>query len=111
MEARPVRAPIRIPAMLSTYAVPGEVPTSPAPNVAHASTIKPCLRFIGLPPGSTRPAALATPMNVESESKRSVNRIVTIAGASDSCSAPTTSSFRKTDEKSGKLTSRSGGAA
>ena len=42
-------------------------------------------------------------MNVESESKRSVISTVTIAGASDQRKAPTTSSWRNADEKSGAL--------
>jgi hypothetical protein len=80
---------MRIPAMLSTYAVPGELPARPAPNVAKASTISPRRRLIGLPSGAVRPAARETPMNVESESKRSVKRIEMMAGSSASCSAPT----------------------
>ena len=82
-DARPVRAPTRMPAMLSTKAVPDDVPARPAPSVAHASTIRPRRRFSGRPSGSVSPAALATPMNVDSESKRSVNRIATMAGSSD----------------------------
>jgi len=58
-----------------------------------------------------RPDALATPMNVERESKRSVNKIDTMAGSRASCSAPRISSFRNADEKSGALTMRSGGIA
>src|SRR5262245_28297634 len=71
-DARPERAPTRMPAMLSTKAVPDDVPASPAPNVAHASTMRPRRRFSGWPSGSVSPAALATPMNVDRESKRSV---------------------------------------
>ena len=89
--------------MLSTKAVPDDVPARPAPNVAHASTIRPRRRLSGRPSGSVSPAALATPMNVDSESNRSVNRIATMAGSSDQRSASMTSSLRKTDEKSGAL--------
>ena len=106
-----MRPPIRMPAMLSTYAVPGDVPASPDVSVATASTIRPRRRLIGRPSASVRPAALATPMNVDSESNRSVNRIATIAGSSDSFSAPRMSSARNADEKSGALTSVSGGLA
>jgi len=110
-EARPERAPTRMPAMLSTNAVPDDVPARPAPNVAHASTIRPRRRLSGRPSGSVSPAALATPMNVDRESKRSVNRIATMAGSSDQRSASTTSSLRKTEEKSGWLVRCSGGVA
>ena len=48
-------------------------------------------------------------MKVESESNRSVIITVTIAGTSASCSAPTASSSRKTDEKSGALNHCVGG--
>ena len=89
--------------MLSTYAVPDELPNSPAPSVAHASTIRPSRRRIGCPRSSVSSAACATPMNVEIESNRSVISTVTMAGASDQRSAPMTSSFRNTDEKSGAL--------
>ena len=54
--------------------------------------------------GSTRPAACDTPMNVDSESKRSVIVIVAIAGSSASRRAPRISSLKNTDEKSGALT-------
>ena len=97
--------------MLSTYAVPGDVPARPDASVATASTISPRRRLIGRPSASVRPAALATPMNVDSESNRSVKRIATIAGSSASLSAPRTSSARNADEKSGALTSRRGGFA
>ena len=110
-DARPVRAPMRMPAMLSTYAVPGDVPARPEPSVASASTMRPRRRLIGRPSGSVRPAALATPMNVDSESKRSVKRIATIAGSSAILSAPRMSSARNADEKSGALTRPSGGFA
>ena len=90
--------------MLSTYAVPGELPARPAPSVAHASTISPRRRLIGCPSGSVRPAAFATPMKVDNESNRSVNMIAIMAGRSASWSAPTTSSSRNTDEKSGAPT-------
>ena len=43
-------------------------------------------------------------MKVDSESNRSVNRIATIAGSSESFSAPRISSARNDDEKSGALT-------
>ena len=111
IDARPVRPPMRMPAMLSTYAVPGDEPARPDVNVATASTIKPRRRLIGRPRSSVSPEALATPMNVDSESKRSVNRIARIAGSSASRSAPRMSSARNADEKSGALTSFSGGAA
>ena len=91
--------------MLSTYAVPGDVPASPAPSVASASTIRPRRRLIGRPSSSVSPDAVATPMNVDSESNRSVKRIATIAGSSASLSAPRMSSARNADEKSGALVS------
>ena len=69
--------------MLSTYAVPGDVPASPEPSVASASTIRPRRRLMGRPSASVRPAAVATPMNVESESNRSVKKIATIDGSSE----------------------------
>jgi hypothetical protein len=105
----PVRPPILIPEMLSTYAVPDEVPNRPAPRVANASTIRPWRRFLGSPLSSTRFDACATPMSVESESNRSVIITVTMAGSSASCSAPHRSSFRNTDEKSGELNHVAGG--
>ena len=74
--------------MLSTYAVPGDVPARPDPSVATASTIKPRRRLIGRPSASVRPDAFATPMNVESESNRSVKRIAKIGGSSARFSAP-----------------------
>ena len=86
-DARPVRAPTRIPAMLSTNAVPGrcasEARAERGPRVddqAAPEIERPAIR-IG------QPCALATPMNVDSESKRSVKRIATMAGSSASCSA------------------------
>ena len=96
--------------MLSTYAVPDELPNSPAPSVANESTIEP-LRggCIGSP--VRRPVRrLRTPMNVESESNRSVSITVIIAGTSDQRSAPEMSSFKNTDEKSGALNHCAGGA-
>ncbi len=110
-DAAPVRPPIRMPAMLSTYAVPDDVPASPATKVANASTMRPRRRLSGRPSASVRPAAVATPMKVESESNRSVNRIETIAGSRPGRSAPNTSSFNATEEKSGRLTTCSGGFA
>src|SRR5262249_13219250 len=107
-DARPVRPPIRIPAMLSTYAVPADVPASPARNVANASTIRRRRRVKGVPSGSITPAAVETPMNVDSESNRSVKRIEIIAGSSAGRSAEKTSSLRKALEKSGRLTTRCG---
>ena len=50
-------------------------------------------------------------MNVESESKRSVNRIARIDGSSASLIAPRMSSARNADEKSGALVNRSGRVA
>src|SRR5437867_4215 len=38
-EVRPVRPPRLMPAMLSIYAVPEDVPATPAPSVANESTI------------------------------------------------------------------------
>ena len=67
---------------------PTSVPASPAPSVANESTISPRRRLIGRPSRSVNPAAVATPMKVESESKRSVKRIVIIAGSSAGLSAP-----------------------
>src|SRR3954454_11261025 len=110
-EARPDRPPIRIPAMLSTYAVPGDVPARPDVSVASASTISPRRRLIGRPSASVKPAALATPMNVESESKRSVKKIATIDGSSATFTAPRISSASSADEKSGALTTCSGAFA
>ena len=74
-DVRPVRPPMLMPAMLSMYAVPGDVPASPAPSVATASTMRPSRRLRGLPSSSTSPAACETPMKVEIESNRSVKRI------------------------------------
>src|SRR5688500_16130268 len=37
-EVKPVRPPMLMPAMLSIYAVPEDVPASPAPSVANEST-------------------------------------------------------------------------
>ena len=111
IDANPVRAPMRMPAMLSTYAVPGELPARPAPSVANASTMSPRRRLSGLPSRSVSPAACETPMNVESESKRSVNRMATMDGTSAGRSAPRISSLRNMDEKLGALTARSGGRA
>ena len=74
-----------------------------------ASTIRPWRRFFGSPLSSTRFAACATPMNVDSESNRSVSITVIIAGASDHLSAPQISSFRNTLEKSGALNHDAGG--
>ena len=79
---RPVRPPIRIPAMLSTYAVPGELPKSPALSGRHR--VDDQARGADSAAGrraSSRLAACATPMNVESESNRSVIITVTIAGS------------------------------
>ena len=104
-----MRPPIRMPAMLSTYAVPEELPKSPAPSVANESTINPCRRFLGSPFSSTSCAACATPMNVDSESNRSVSMTVTMAGTSDHLSAPQISSFRNTLVKSGALNHDAGG--
>jgi hypothetical protein len=89
--------------------VPEELPKSPAPSVANASTISPWRRFFGSPFSSTRWAACDTPMNVDSESKRSVSMTVIIAGASDHLSAPQISSLKKTLEKSGALNQDAGG--
>ena len=79
---------MRMPAMLSTYAVPEDVPARPAPSVASESTMSPRLRLSGRPSGSVSPDALATPMNVDSESKRSVKRMETMAGRSASLERP-----------------------
>src|SRR5215510_886557 len=46
-EVRPVRPPMLMPAMLSIYAVPDDVPARPAPNVAIESTTKPCFKLRG----------------------------------------------------------------
>src|SRR5687767_3342418 len=102
-EVSPVRPPISIPAMLSMYAVPDEVPASPAPKVANESTTKPCFRLRGCPFSSSKLDACATPIKVEIESKRSVNRIAMIAGNRESFKAPRISSLRNTVRKSGAL--------
>ena len=98
MDACPVRPPMRMPAMLSTYAVPGELPASPAPSVAMESTIRPRRKLSGRPFSSVSPEAVATPMNVDNESNRSVNRMATIAGISDSRNAP-----RECEREKGRL--------
>src|SRR5439155_7587921 len=89
-DVSPVRPPISMPAALSMYAVPDDVPASPAPSVASASTMRPSLRFLGSPLESKRPQACETPTKVESESNRSVMRIATTAGQSFGESAPRT---------------------
>ena len=94
---------MRMPAILSTYAVPGDDPSRPADAVATASTMRPFRRLSGRPSSSVSPAAVETPMKVDSESNRSVKRIATIEGSSDHCSAPVMSSARTVDEKSGRL--------
>src|SRR5262245_54167028 len=104
----PVRPPMRMPAMLSAYAVPGELPKSAEATIATASTIKPRRRLFGLPLASRRLPAWATPMKVDSESNRQVIRTVTIAGTIVHCNAPTISSCRNEEEKSGALTHDAG---
>src|SRR4029078_10511452 len=74
-EVSPVRPPTLIPAILSIYAVPEELPTTPAPRVATESTIKACRKLRGFPLSSSRFDACATPMKVEIESNRSVNNM------------------------------------
>jgi len=107
-EVLPVRPPMLIPAMLSIYAVPDEVPARPAPIVASESTINPCRRFRGCPSSSSKSPACATPMNVEIESKRSVNRIAMIDGSKLNFNAPKISSLKNTVPKSGRLNIRGG---
>ena len=108
IDVRPVRPPASIPAALSIYAVPGEVPKSPAPRVASASTMSPCLSLSGCPRESTMPAAWETPTKVESESNKSVRKIETIAGISAGRSAPSRSSLNNTELKSGRLSGEEG---